>query len=186
MLIPGEYAGDMRELEGDPVAGLALLKDLVKDWHPDVRALFDEADAGNSGTGALKISDPVRPWPTRAVTLLGDAAHPAPPGGLGANMAFIDGELLCRKLVDPRPRGLRAADVYVRGGSPRLRGEGLRNVRRAEARGPARRPHGGQVNRGQDSVVLAPISVAHAVTARAAPASGASGWVRRTPSSPGH
>jgi 2-polyprenyl-6-methoxyphenol hydroxylase-like FAD-dependent oxidoreductase len=99
MMIPMEHADNMLELEGDPVAGLALLRDLVEDWHPDLRSLFDEADADNSGIGPLKISDPVRPWPTRAVTLLGDAAHPAPPGGLGANLAFIDGELLCRKLI---------------------------------------------------------------------------------------
>ncbi|TCO64721.1 FAD-dependent oxidoreductase [Actinocrispum wychmicini] len=99
MMIPMEYADNALELEGDPVAGLALLQDLVKEWHPDLRALFDQADAGNSGIGPLRISDPVRPWPTRPVTLLGDAAHPAPPGGLGANLAFIDGELLCRKLI---------------------------------------------------------------------------------------
>jgi 2-polyprenyl-6-methoxyphenol hydroxylase-like FAD-dependent oxidoreductase len=99
MMIPMEYADNALELEGDPVAGLALLRELVEDWHPDLRALFDQADTGNSGIAPLRISDPVRPWPTRAVTLLGDAAHPTPPGGLGANLAFIDGELLCRKLI---------------------------------------------------------------------------------------
>lgn len=36
------------------------------------------------------------------MTLLGDAAHPAPPGGLGANLALADVDLLCRTLLDVR------------------------------------------------------------------------------------
>lgn len=102
MMIPSEFAGDITQLEGNPVAGMLVLRELVKQWHPELLALFEEADPRNSGIGALRMGDPVRPWPTRSITLLGDAAHPAPPGGLGANLAFLDAELLCRKLVEAR------------------------------------------------------------------------------------
>ncbi|MDT8911577.1 FAD-dependent monooxygenase [Amycolatopsis sp. PS_44_ISF1] len=102
MMIPAEFAGNVAELEADPVAALAVLRGLVEDWHPDLRALFEDADLANSGIAALRAGDPVRPWPTRPVTLLGDAAHPAPPGGLGANLAFLDAELLGRKLTEVR------------------------------------------------------------------------------------
>ncbi|AHI01479.1 NAD(P)/FAD-dependent oxidoreductase [Kutzneria viridogrisea] len=102
MMIPHDHPGDFRSLEGDPEAGLAAVLELMADWHPELRALVRNADKHNSGIGPLRGTDPVRPWPTRAVTLLGDAAHPAPPGGLGANLAFIDGELLCAKLIAVR------------------------------------------------------------------------------------
>ncbi|HVV25107.1 MAG TPA: FAD-dependent monooxygenase, partial [Pseudonocardiaceae bacterium] len=75
-------------------ADLTDLLHVMRDWHPDLRALIEEADGENSGVGELKIGPRVDPWPTRAVTLLGDAAHPMPPGGLGANLAFRDARLL--------------------------------------------------------------------------------------------
>lgn len=83
-------------------AELQPVLDLMRDWHPDLRALIHEADALNSGIAPIREGDPIDPWPTRAITLLGDAAHPAPPGGLGANLALIDGDLLCRTLIEIR------------------------------------------------------------------------------------
>jgi 2-polyprenyl-6-methoxyphenol hydroxylase-like FAD-dependent oxidoreductase len=102
MLMPHDHPADFRTLEGDPTAGLAVLQEIMADWHPLLRELVRTADHRNSGIGPLRGTDPVRPWPTRTITLLGDAAHPAPPGGLGANLAFADSELLCRTLVDVR------------------------------------------------------------------------------------
>ncbi|WP_155981841.1 NAD(P)/FAD-dependent oxidoreductase [Nocardia sp. BMG111209] len=102
MLIPAEFATAAAGSEQDPVAALAVLRDLAGDWHPDLRAVFEEADPHNSGIAPLRIGDPVHPWPTRPITLLGDAAHPTPPGGLGANLAFLDSELLCRALTSVR------------------------------------------------------------------------------------
>jgi 2-polyprenyl-6-methoxyphenol hydroxylase-like FAD-dependent oxidoreductase len=79
--------------------GLQPVLDLIADWHPDLRALIAEADTANSGVGPLREGDAIEPWPTRAVTLLGDAGHPAPPGGLGANLAVVDAEVLADKLI---------------------------------------------------------------------------------------
>jgi 2-polyprenyl-6-methoxyphenol hydroxylase-like FAD-dependent oxidoreductase len=102
MLLPHDHPADFRTLEGDPTAGLAVLQQIMADWHPLLRELVRAADHRNSGIGPLRATDPVQPWRTRAITLLGDAAHPAPPGGLGANLAFLDAELLCRTLVEVR------------------------------------------------------------------------------------
>jgi 2-polyprenyl-6-methoxyphenol hydroxylase-like FAD-dependent oxidoreductase len=76
--------------------------DLMQDWHPDLKALIAQADTANSGVSPIKEGDPIDPWPTRAVTLLGDAGHPAPPGGFGANLAMIDAQLLADKLIAVR------------------------------------------------------------------------------------
>ncbi|GAA3434280.1 FAD-dependent oxidoreductase [Kutzneria kofuensis] len=76
--------------------------DLIEDWHPDLKALIAHADTANSGVSPIKEGDAVEPWPTRAVTLLGDAGHPAPPGGLGANLAMVDAEVLTDKLIAVR------------------------------------------------------------------------------------
>lgn len=90
-------------LPGTPkTLDLQPVLDLMADWHPDLKALIAHADVNNSGVSPIKEGDPIEPWPTRAVTLLGDSAHPAPPGGLGANLAVIDAELLADKLIAVR------------------------------------------------------------------------------------
>lgn len=117
LMVPADHPADLRELEGDPDAALAALLGLTEGWHPELRAVLEHADRGNSGIGPLRISDPVHPWPTRRVTLLGDAAHPVPPGGLGASLAFIDAELLSRTLRRARSGSaelLPALDDYQR------------------------------------------------------------------------
>ncbi|MFI9385417.1 FAD-dependent oxidoreductase [Kutzneria sp. NPDC052558] len=105
LLLPGTP----KTLDLDPVL------DLIEDWHPDLRALIARADVNNSGVSPIKEGDPIEPWPTRAVTLLGDAGHPAPPGGLGANLAMVDAELLADKLIavrDGRVEKIRALAGY--------------------------------------------------------------------------
>jgi 2-polyprenyl-6-methoxyphenol hydroxylase-like FAD-dependent oxidoreductase len=92
MLLPDGQAG--LEIGAEPEATLDAVLDIVRDWHPELRALIEEADRNNSGVGPLRVGPRIDPWPTRAITLLGDAAHPMPPGGLGANLAFRDARLL--------------------------------------------------------------------------------------------
>jgi 2-polyprenyl-6-methoxyphenol hydroxylase-like FAD-dependent oxidoreductase len=78
----------------DPEAAVALLLELTAGWHPDLRALIEQADRDNTGVGPLRNTTEVPAWPDGPVALLGDAVHPMPPGGLGANLAFQDARLL--------------------------------------------------------------------------------------------
>jgi 2-polyprenyl-6-methoxyphenol hydroxylase-like FAD-dependent oxidoreductase len=105
MLLPPERAEFGARLADDPDNGLAILRSIAADWHPDLVALLAEADLSNSGVGPLRLGDPVEPWPTGRVTLLGDAGHPVPPGGAGAALAFLDAAELTDALVAARDGG---------------------------------------------------------------------------------
>ncbi|KAA2267205.1 FAD-dependent monooxygenase [Solihabitans fulvus] len=75
--------------------------DLVEGWHPDLVELVRQADATNSSPLTIRYAKPVAHWGTRTVTLLGDAVHVMPPSsGKGANTAFRDAALLCRRLIE--------------------------------------------------------------------------------------
>lgn len=105
MLLPPERAALGARLADDQDDGLAILRSIAADWHPDLVALLAEADRSNSGVGPLRLGDPVVPWPTGRVTLLGDAGHPVPPGGAGATLAFQDAAELTEALVAARDGG---------------------------------------------------------------------------------
>ncbi|WP_157182673.1 FAD-dependent oxidoreductase [Sciscionella marina] len=97
MLVPAGGPIDLqREYAGQD--GIEVVLDLIHDWHPDLRELIRQGDRRNSGVGPIRYAKPYAPWQTRAVTLLGDSAHPLPPGGLGANLAFADAERLTTTL----------------------------------------------------------------------------------------
>ena len=73
---------------------------LMEDWHPALRRLVQEADDASLTAFAVKTSVPISPWPTRNVTLLGDALHNMTPfRGIGANTALRDADALRRALV---------------------------------------------------------------------------------------
>jgi 2-polyprenyl-6-methoxyphenol hydroxylase-like FAD-dependent oxidoreductase len=102
MLLP-DGAPDVLPMGATPLTAILAV---VQDWHPELRALFEHADWENSGIGPLRIGPRVDPWPSGRVTLLGDAAHPMPPGGLGANLAFRDARLLADTLAAAGVAGL--------------------------------------------------------------------------------
>ena len=98
MIVPQDSRIDLRrEYAGQD--GLAVVGELIRDWHPELRALIEHGDPDNSTVGPIRYAPPFGPWPPGPVTLLGDAAHPLPPGGLGANLAFADAVLLAETLA---------------------------------------------------------------------------------------
>ena len=62
--------------------------------------MIERADPAYMTAFAVKTAAEVRPWPTRNVTLLGDALHNMTPfRGVGANAALYDARLLTEALV---------------------------------------------------------------------------------------
>ena len=89
---------DVAELSGDQIKALALMQ--MKEWHPKLRRLVERADPATMTSFEAKSAEPVGPWKTGAVTLLGDALHNMTPfRGMGANMALRDAAALREALV---------------------------------------------------------------------------------------
>lgn len=96
------------KLSGAEVAQRTL--DLTADWDPASRSVLQMQDV--SQTSPLRISttkSEIPNWESTRVTLIGDAVHPMPPtGGLGANTALKDTQILVevlRKAISPESVG---------------------------------------------------------------------------------
>jgi 2-polyprenyl-6-methoxyphenol hydroxylase-like FAD-dependent oxidoreductase len=100
------YGGLRRDLEhGRPLEQLAptdlqrLVLDRIRNWHPDYSVLVCASDPSTFNVTRIKTSMPVAPWPTRRITLIGDAIHSMTPyRGIGANIALRDAALLSGNL----------------------------------------------------------------------------------------
>jgi 2-polyprenyl-6-methoxyphenol hydroxylase-like FAD-dependent oxidoreductase len=86
------------EHSGDRIKAFALMQ--MEGWHPELRRLVERADPATMTIFEAKSAEPVAPWETGAVTLLGDALHNMTPfRGMGANMALRDAAALRETLV---------------------------------------------------------------------------------------
>ena len=90
----------------------------MEGWHPQLRALIEQADPDNSTLLSIRVVKPGERWASGPVTLLGDAIHAtSPTGGNGANTALRDADLLRRCLIEAdegRQDLLSAIDDYER------------------------------------------------------------------------
>jgi len=91
------YPSDVYNFDGQALQHLAGR--MIAAWHPDLQRLIADSDPSSMSFNPFKAMEPIAPWPSTNVTLLGDAIHNMPPvGGLGGNMALRDASLLARKL----------------------------------------------------------------------------------------
>jgi 2-polyprenyl-6-methoxyphenol hydroxylase-like FAD-dependent oxidoreductase len=85
-------------LHGEDLIRIVL--DRTGDWSHVLRDLVARSDPQTVNALRLKSASPVKPWPTGPVTLLGDAIHNMTPmGGIGANTALRDANLLRQQLI---------------------------------------------------------------------------------------
>jgi 2-polyprenyl-6-methoxyphenol hydroxylase-like FAD-dependent oxidoreductase len=99
-----------------PAALHGAARELVADWHPDLRALVGAASTDDLFYLNIRTSVPFDLWQPSAITLLGDAIHAMPPSrGSGANIALKDAGVLCALLrgaatgAQPLPQAIPAA-----------------------------------------------------------------------------
>src|SRR5512133_1808503 len=94
----GQFPAGVGELSGEGLTGLIL--DKTAGWAPGLRNLISGSDPTTVNVVRVRSASPVGAWPTGPVTLLGDAIHNMTPmGGIGANTALRDADLLRRQLI---------------------------------------------------------------------------------------
>ena len=98
---PGTAVPDPRTWTDDtPRAMHEGMKAVVADWHPAIRGLVERVELDTIFAHPFRRLDPVAPWPTSRVTLVGDAIHAMLPTlGKGANMAMRNAAVLRDALV---------------------------------------------------------------------------------------
>ncbi len=123
-------------LTGQARAGIVGAR--ITGWAPGLRQLVAGSEPETVRALRIRSAEPVEPWPTGPVTLLGDAIHNMTPmAGIGANTALRDADLLRRRLITVRD-GEAPQDVAVAGYERQMLGYGfaavatsLRNARAA-------------------------------------------------------
>jgi 2-polyprenyl-6-methoxyphenol hydroxylase-like FAD-dependent oxidoreductase len=132
----------------------AFVNGVVKDWHPVYRRLFDLTDTSTLGVLPIRSSLPVEPWPTRAVTLLGDAIHSMTYfRALGANTAMADAAFFLHEILAWRS-GAKPLLAALHDYEARMLEHGFEAVRKSIA--AFEHGHAGSVSGNWDDVRGAP------------------------------
>lgn len=91
--------GAAEELPGEALRVIAL--SAMATWDDRFKALVRLAEAPTINAIAMRTAQPVAPWPTRRITLIGDAIHSMTPyRGIGANIALKDAVRLRDALLE--------------------------------------------------------------------------------------
>ncbi len=109
---------------------------VTRDWHPSLRKILQQSEAGDTAMLPIRSGRPDVHWPVGSATLLGDAIHAmTPAGGLGANTALADAASLAEAILkadcgslsipfalaqyesDMRERAISAVETSNRGAS---------------------------------------------------------------------
>ncbi|MBL1079663.1 FAD-dependent monooxygenase [Nocardia sp. 2] len=101
------YGAELEQLSAPELHALATR--MTAGWDPALRTLVAESTSDTATLIPIRTSVPTPAWEPSPVTLLGDAIHAMTPfGGIGANTALRDAQLLCRNLIgaDRRAHGL--------------------------------------------------------------------------------
>jgi 2-polyprenyl-6-methoxyphenol hydroxylase-like FAD-dependent oxidoreductase len=92
------YPPGVEEFGGDRLQ--QLIGKHITNWAPALRKLVADTDPATIAPVTLRTMPTLPPWPSTAVTLLGDAIHNMTPmGGVGANTALRDADRLRHALT---------------------------------------------------------------------------------------
>jgi 2-polyprenyl-6-methoxyphenol hydroxylase-like FAD-dependent oxidoreductase len=106
------YPADVTDLRGEDVVSLALR--MASHWHPNMRRLIALSDPASAFSINIRTSEPIEPWKSSTVTLLGDAIHTMTPGqGVGANTALRDAAWLSKQLAAANDGSMSLLDAVT-------------------------------------------------------------------------
>lgn len=78
-----------------------IMLNLTKDWHPILKGLVERIESETVSLLPVRSVNPIEPWPTSRVTLIGDAIHAMPPSfGAGCNLALRDASILAEQIIE--------------------------------------------------------------------------------------
>ncbi len=96
-----QFPADVLGLRGRELTELVLRR--TSGWHRDFRALFSMSELATLLPLEIALAEPLPPWRSSNITLVGDALHPMAPGQrVGANTALRDAMLLSHALAAVR------------------------------------------------------------------------------------
>jgi 2-polyprenyl-6-methoxyphenol hydroxylase-like FAD-dependent oxidoreductase len=86
--------------QANPSVYHQLMLDLTQKWHPVLKGLVERINPETVSILSVRAVEPIDPWETSRVTLIGDAIHAMPPSfGAGCNLALRDASILAKQII---------------------------------------------------------------------------------------
>ena len=123
---PQDWFADTDEADGAAVSARVATE--FDGWAPELTALITDSDTAPLVRPLYTLPAGHRWARVPGVTLLGDAAHLAPPNGEGANTAMLDGAELALAIAAHQDDTGAALAKYEQGMFPRAAGAGNEDV----------------------------------------------------------